>query len=181
MNEEKRDSESRRRLVQWQARIRGKFPSPLVQPHRKLLLDGALILTRIVKKQTDYVEVTLPIVDDGDNTVTSTKSVVAIECLADPETLSTPLVGVLTSDLLVLCKTQPDPAGKVKTDAQGLAKDGTVDLFAVLRMQTKSQPATIVNGCCEGKTFFDRALSAQPSLTPKLFPFLLPCSDPRSR
>lgn len=34
MNEGKRDAESRRRLVQWQARIRGKFPSPLVQPHR---------------------------------------------------------------------------------------------------------------------------------------------------
>ncbi|KAL7417768.1 hypothetical protein BDY24DRAFT_411722 [Mrakia frigida] len=146
MNEEKRDSESRRRLVQWQSRIRGKFPSPLVQPHRKLLLDGSLTLTRIVKKMTDYVEVTLPIIDDGDNTIQASKSVVAIECLADPETLSTPLVAVLTSDLLVLCKTQPDPAGKVKTDANGLARDGTVDLFAVLRMQTKSQPASITNG-----------------------------------
>ena len=34
MNEGKRESESRRKLVQWQARIRGRFPSPLVQPHR---------------------------------------------------------------------------------------------------------------------------------------------------
>ena len=34
MNEGKRESESRRKLVLWQARIRGKFPSPLVQPHR---------------------------------------------------------------------------------------------------------------------------------------------------
>lgn len=34
MNEGKRESESRRKLVQWQSRIRGKFPSPLVQPHR---------------------------------------------------------------------------------------------------------------------------------------------------
>lgn len=34
MNEGKREAESRRKLVQWQARIRGKFPSPLVQPHR---------------------------------------------------------------------------------------------------------------------------------------------------
>ena len=34
MNEGKRDAESRGRLVQWQSRIRGKFPSPLVQPHR---------------------------------------------------------------------------------------------------------------------------------------------------
>ena len=34
MNEGKRESESRRKLVQWQARIKGRFPSPLVQPHR---------------------------------------------------------------------------------------------------------------------------------------------------
>ena len=36
MNEGKRESESRRKLVQWQSRIRGKFPSPLVQPHRSV-------------------------------------------------------------------------------------------------------------------------------------------------
>lgn len=36
MNEGKRESESRRKLVQWQTRIRGKFPSPLVQPHRSV-------------------------------------------------------------------------------------------------------------------------------------------------
>ena len=34
MNESIREAEGRRKLVQWQARIRGKFPSPLVQPHR---------------------------------------------------------------------------------------------------------------------------------------------------
>lgn len=34
MNEGKREAESRRKLVHWQSRIRGKFPSPLVQPHR---------------------------------------------------------------------------------------------------------------------------------------------------
>ena len=38
MNEGKRQSESRQKLVQWQARIRGKFPSPLVQPHRYVRL-----------------------------------------------------------------------------------------------------------------------------------------------
>ena len=38
MNEGKRESESRRKLVQWQSKIRGKFPSPLVQPHRWALL-----------------------------------------------------------------------------------------------------------------------------------------------
>lgn len=34
MNEGKREAEARRKLVTWQTRIRGKFPSPLVQPHR---------------------------------------------------------------------------------------------------------------------------------------------------
>jgi hypothetical protein len=34
MNEGKRESESRRKLLNWQSKIRGKFPSPLVQPHR---------------------------------------------------------------------------------------------------------------------------------------------------
>lgn len=40
MNEGKRESESRRKLVQWQSRIRGKFPSPLVQPHRYVFPMG---------------------------------------------------------------------------------------------------------------------------------------------
>ena len=46
MNEGKRESESRRRLVQWQSRIRGKFPSPLVQPHR--YVSGQLLADRLV-------------------------------------------------------------------------------------------------------------------------------------
>lgn len=37
MNRGKLESESRRKLVKWQARINGKFPSPLVQPHRYAL------------------------------------------------------------------------------------------------------------------------------------------------
>jgi len=34
MNEGKRETESRQKLLHWQKRIRGRFPSPLVQPHR---------------------------------------------------------------------------------------------------------------------------------------------------
>ena len=40
MNEGKREAENRRKLVQWQSRIRGKFPSPLVQPHRSVTMIG---------------------------------------------------------------------------------------------------------------------------------------------
>lgn len=66
------------------------------------------------------------------------KSVVSIDCLADPESMCQPLVAVLTSDLLVLCK---PPVGET-------SMDGFVDLYAVLRMQTKTQPASISNGSC---------------------------------
>lgn len=145
MNEEKRDSESRRRLVQWQARIRGKFPSPLVQPHRKLLHDGNLVLTRIVRRETEYHEVSLPIIEDGDNTITGGgKTLVAIDRLGPSEPTRTPLVAILTSDLLVLCKTDGSPDARER---------GTVDLFAVLRMQTKTQPASFVAGTSESSPF----------------------------
>lgn len=50
MNESKRQSEMNKRLLKWQERIRGTFPSPLVQPHRKLLHDGSLTLTRVVTR-----------------------------------------------------------------------------------------------------------------------------------
>lgn len=126
MNEGKRESESRRRLVQWQARIRGKFPSPLVQPHRRLIMDGRLQLTRVVRKAT----VSFEIIDShGDSTD------VQVECLS-PELTPRSLVGILCNDLLVLCR---DP-----TDGQD--PNSWVDLWAVLRMQTLPQPASIVHG-----------------------------------
>lgn len=126
MNEGKRQSESRRKLVQWQARIRGKFPSPLVQPHRRLIMDGPLMLTRVVRKTV----VSFEIFDaQGD------ASVVQVECLA-PELTPRPLIGILCNDLLVLCR---DPS-------EGKDPISHVDLWAVLRMQTLPQPASIVHG-----------------------------------
>jgi len=126
MNEGKREAESRRKLVQWQTRIRGKFPSPLVQPHRRLIMDGALFLTRVVRKSSVAFDVINP---SGD------KTNVQVECLA-PEETPRSLVGILCNDLLVLCK-----------DASA-GKDHTlpVDLWAVLRMQTLPQPASIEQG-----------------------------------
>ncbi|KAF6766384.1 GrfA protein [Ephemerocybe angulata] len=126
MNEGKRESESRRKLVQWQARIRGKFPSPLVQPHRRLIMDGRLLLTRVVRKAVVSFEA---INAQGD------ASTVQVDCLA-PELTPRPLVGILCNDLLVLCR---DP-----TD--GKDPHSAVDLWAVLRMQTLPQPASIVHG-----------------------------------
>ncbi|TDL28319.1 hypothetical protein BD410DRAFT_737533 [Rickenella mellea] len=126
MNEGKREAESRRKLVHWQSKIRGKFPSPLVQPHRRLIMDGRLRLTRVVRKQTMAFEV---LTSQGDT------SNVQVECLA-PELTPRPLVGILCNDLLVLCR---DPS-------DGQDPNSPVDLWAVLRMQTLPQPASIVHG-----------------------------------
>lgn len=126
MNEGKRESESRRKLVQWQTRIRGKFPSPLVQPHRRLIMDGPLLLTRVVRKAVVSFEA---INGQGD------ASTVQVDCLA-PELTPRPLVGILCNDLLVLCR---DPS-------EGKDSTSSVDLWAVLRMQTLPQPASIVHG-----------------------------------
>jgi hypothetical protein len=126
MNEGKREAETRRKLVQWQSRIRGKFPSPLVQPHRRLIMDGLLHLTRVVRKTASYFEVPNP---NGE------KTLVSVECLS-PELTPRSLIAILCNDLLVLCK---DPTN-------GKDPSSTVDLWAVLRMQTVSQPASIVHG-----------------------------------
>ncbi|KAG7099408.1 hypothetical protein E1B28_001261 [Marasmius oreades] len=126
MNEGKRESESRRKLVVWQSRIRGKFPSPLVQPHRRLIMDGPLLLTRVVRKAIVTFE---NINAQGD------ASTVDVDCLA-PELTPRPLIGILCNDLLVLCR---DPS-------EGRDPSSYVDLWAVLRMQTLPQPASIVHG-----------------------------------
>ncbi|KAF9535838.1 hypothetical protein CPB83DRAFT_753504 [Crepidotus variabilis] len=126
MNEGKRESESRRKLVRWQSKIRGKFPSPLVQPHRRLIMDGPLLLTRVVRKAVVSFEAFNA---QGDS------STVQVDCLA-PELTPRPLVGILCNDLLVLCR---DPS-------EGQDPSSPVDLWAVLRMQTLPQPASIVHG-----------------------------------
>lgn len=91
-------------------------------------MDGPLFLTRVVRKSSMGFDIINP---SGD------KSNVQVECLA-PEETPRSLVGILCNDLLVLCK---DPSS---------GKDYTtpVDLWAVLRMQTLGQPASIVQGNC---------------------------------
>jgi RhoGEF domain len=43
MNERKRESEGRHRLLYWQQRIGNRFKSPLVQPHRHLVREGSMV------------------------------------------------------------------------------------------------------------------------------------------
>lgn len=133
MNEEKRDAESRLRLFHWQQRITSRGPSPLVQPHRKLILDGALDLIRLVKKASSFVEVDNSVFSDGEATITSSRAVVPVEFIA-PEPMDRPMMLILCTDLLVLVQ------------QRGEGWDGQVDLFNVLRMATLREPASLVRG-----------------------------------
>lgn len=89
-------------------------------------MDGPLQLTRVVRKATVSFEV---IDSKGDS------STVQVDCLS-PEMTPRALVGILCNDLLVLCR---DPS-------EGQDPNSQVDLWAVLRMQTLPQPASIVHG-----------------------------------
>lgn len=135
MNEEKRDADSRLRLYHWQQRISSRGPSPLVQPHRKLIMDGALTLIRLVKKASSFVEVDSTMMTDGEQTITPSKVVVPVEHIA-PEPMDRPMMLVLCTDLLVL----------IQQRAGHDSWEGQVDLFNVLRMATLREPASIVHG-----------------------------------
>lgn len=134
MNEEKREADSRLRLYHWQKRIASKGPSPLVQPHRKLILDGSLVLIRLVKKAASYVEVDNTVVTDGEATIMPSKVVVPVEHIV-PEPLDKTMVLILCSDMLVLAQRRP-----------GEGDDGRIDLFNVLRLSTVRAPASVISG-----------------------------------
>lgn len=101
-------------------------------------MDGPLMLTRVVRKTVVSFET---VNAQGD------VSAVQVDCLA-PELTPRPLIGILCNDLLVLCR---DPS-------EGKDPMSAVDLWAVLRMQTLPQPASIVHGngkmhpCVRSKT-----------------------------
>lgn len=84
------------------------------------------MLTRVVRKSMTSSEVVVP---GGE------KTIVQVDCLM-PELTPRFLVAILCNDLLVLCK---DPSG-------GKEHHSIVDLWAVLRMQTLPQPASVVHG-----------------------------------
>lgn len=89
-------------------------------------MDGSLKLSKVARKKHEYCQ---SFHANGEATV------IQVEFL---EVESTPrdLAAILCNDLLVLCK---DPS-------KGKDKHANVDLWAVLRMQTLPQPASIVNG-----------------------------------
>ena len=89
-------------------------------------MDGPLLLTRVVRKATIAFEV----IDSKGDT-----SPIQVECLS-PEQTPRSLLGILCNDLMILCR---DPS-------DGKDPHSRVDLWAVLRMQTLPQPASIMHG-----------------------------------
>jgi hypothetical protein len=89
-------------------------------------MDGQLHLTRVVRRSSIPFEM---MNNEGDT------HDIFVECLA-PEDTPRDLVGILCNDLLVLCK---DPS-------RGQSPGCLVELWAVLRMQTLGQPASVVHG-----------------------------------
>lgn len=92
-------------------------------------MDGPLLLTRVVRKATFAF--------DGFN-AHGDPVACQVECLA-PEPTPRQLIGILCNDLLVLCR----------DISEGKDPKSPIDLWAVLRMQTNLQPASIVHGNCE--------------------------------
>lgn len=136
MNENKRQSENDRKLLEWQARIRGHFASPLLQPHRKLIKDGGLTLKRVVmrttafhmaKSQWSQEEMETNIIYDG--SVTDTElGIVQIDCL-DQQCMEQQVKVLLCNDITVI----------VIQDSIQQGPTSPVDLFAVLRIQSPVQ------------------------------------------
>jgi len=106
-------------------------------------MDGPLLLTRVVRKAMVSFEVFNALGD---------ASTVRVDCLA-PELTPRALVGILCNDLLVLCR----------DSSEGKNSSSPVDLWAVLRMQTLPQPASIVHGNGESTNFFGSSIATHHS------------------
>ena len=125
VNESKRQAEQDKRLWEWQDRITGHWPSPLVQPHRKLLKDGPLLIRRVVKRSASYVQSEQPGANPGDTPITG---VLAIDVLQQ-QAMNKPVMLLLCNDIAVVLST-PTP-----TKADKGADKGLFELYAVLRIR----------------------------------------------
>ncbi|MBW0486320.1 hypothetical protein O181_026035 [Austropuccinia psidii MF-1] len=119
MNERKRDSEGRQRLLYWQQRFGNKFKSPLVQPHRTLIKEGIMTITRTVKLAIK------------DTTSMHGASKIRVPVLST-DSKPVPMIVLLCTDLLVLVK---DPGDNGRASSQVPAS-----LFQALRLAQHSRP-----------------------------------------
>lgn len=137
MNESKRQSEKDRKLLEWQARVRGHFPSPLVQPHRRLIRDGNLTLKRVVMRTTAFHMARNQMIDEEngeslacDGAVTDTDlGIVQVDCL-DQQCMEKSVSLLLCNDITVVVVQHP---------YYSHSTSAPVDLFAVLRIQGSVQ------------------------------------------
>jgi hypothetical protein len=149
INESKRQSENDQRLLEWQAKIRGHFPSPLVQPHRRLIRDGGLVLKRVVMKTTAFHMSRNQMLEEEsresiecDGAVTDTKfGIVQVDCL-DQQCMEKRVNVLLCNDITVVVMTSAKGKESLhhqqQQPQQGVGSGGVgqlVDLFAVLRIQ----------------------------------------------
>lgn len=124
MNERKRDSEGRQRLLYWQQRFGNKFRSPLVQPHRTLIKEGTMNLTRTVKLTTkDAVT--------GGSGPTHPAARIRVPVL-NTDSQPVAMIVLLCTDLLVLVK---DPG-----DGGRGSNHSPASLFQALRLAQHSRP-----------------------------------------
>lgn len=136
VNESKRQSEQDRKLLGWQTRIRGRWPSPLVQPHRRLIKDGTLVLKRVVKRTPAFLSQNAQNGEDvaQDGASATVGSVIQVDCLQQ-QSMDKPVNILLCNDITVVVTNPPH------------ARDEhpTVDLYAVLRVQA-AKPAQVMGG-----------------------------------
>lgn len=166
VNESKRQSEQDRKLMAWQARISGKAwnETPLLQPHRRLVKDGALTLLRIVYRQSAF-DTTVNLDDVEENLAKDGAFAPGIVALAKQTTeeqgrwridcLSQKLLGekvtmLLCNDLCAVVKEVSDPLTRTPGSSNGIASpasiasppataaspgEGPVELFTTLKMR----------------------------------------------
>lgn len=111
INESKRRAEQDRRLFEWQAHIAGTFPSPLVQPHRRLVRDGVVTLRKIVRLSSERVHMNGAGGPDLEQIVPTLQQTVVEE----------PVVLLLCNDLVVFLTAPPDSLPLLRAAAQDAA------------------------------------------------------------
>lgn len=121
VNESKRQSEQDRKLLAWQNRMRGPIANPLVQPHRRLIRDGTLVVRRVVNRMHAF-----------DTSVDDLEDALLDGAYAD--TLSPSAAASPTAE-----------RGPLSLDGNCTTK--TIDC---LRQSSPSQPVTLLlcNDCC---------------------------------
>lgn len=124
MNERKRDSEGRQRLLYWQQRFGNKFRSPLVQPHRTLIKEGTMSLTRTVKLTTKDAAT-------GGSGPAHPAARIRVPVL-NTDSQPVAMIVLLCTDLLVLVK---DPG-----DGGTASNQSPASLFQALRLAQHSRP-----------------------------------------